>query len=340
MKIIKKANRLELYEILADLLSDNIPVHNALVKIQQDGKNVYSKSFTSNIDLIIQRMSATASLHETLDGLIPRDELVFIRVGEESGDIINVLYLLKKKIENLDAIRSKIKGAMFTPVLLFAAALIVITGYSLKVFPTFETILPVKTWPAITSNLYSFGLAIYHGLWLYLIAGLVTLYFIYLFLSRTLTGTMRDRYLDRVVPFNYYKLISTVEFLQTLSILLSSGVPLNESIDIVKGQSNRWMGSHLEFMRLEIAKGATYNEIFSSGLLDKKIVLTMSIYSELPDFGAVLRKLSETGNANLNVKVDKLAGYLKSGSLLILASSVVWIFGAIFSLVDKLSTSM
>ncbi|HAS3281059.1 TPA: type II secretion system F family protein, partial [Vibrio cholerae] len=56
MKIISKKYRLELYSMLVDLLNDNIPLYDALNKIQNEGVGIYDKNFIKSIELIKDRM--------------------------------------------------------------------------------------------------------------------------------------------------------------------------------------------------------------------------------------------------------------------------------------------
>ncbi|CSD07030.1 toxin co-regulated pilus biosynthesis protein E [Vibrio cholerae] len=87
-------------------------------------------------------------------------------------------------------------------------------------------------------------------------------------------------------------------------------------------------------------EGLDYKQALDTNLLDKKMLLTMAVYSELPNFSDVMQKLAIEANINLHKKIATLAGVMKNISLITLALSVIWIFGAIFSLVDKLSSSL
>lgn len=48
--------------------------------------------------------------------------------------------------------------------------------------------------------------------------------------------------------------------------------------------------------------------------------------------------MSDISEIKIIGDIEKLSGILKNISLIMLAGSVIWIFGAIFSLVDKLGS--
>ncbi|WP_259673026.1 transmembrane pilus biosynthesis domain protein [Providencia rettgeri] len=101
--------------------------------------------------------------------------------------------------------------------------------------------------------------------------------------------------------------------------------------------ANRWLKSHINIMKVNMAKGQNYGEALNTGLLNVHELLNISLYSALPSFHDVLTSVSEKSKININDKMDKLAGLLKSFSTLILGGCVIWVFIALFSLSDQLS---
>ncbi|HAT7621806.1 TPA: toxin-coregulated pilus assembly protein TcpE, partial [Vibrio cholerae O1] len=335
MKIISKKYRLELYSMLVDLLNDNIPLYDALNKIQNEGVGIYDKNFIKSIELIKDRMKSNSSLTDALTGLIPDKEVLMINVAENSGKISSGIAAIRKNIIDADEIKSKAISSMITPSVMLIVTMVVIAGYSVKVFPTFESVLPVSRWPGVTQALYNLGFSLYEGLWIKVLIFVAIFITILVFMSKNITGNFRDGFLDKLPPFNFVKHIAATEFLANMSMLLDSRVPFKEGLDIVDHKTTRWLSSHLQRMKANMQEGLDYKQALDTNLLDKKMLLTMAVYSELPNFSDVMQKLAIEANINLHKKIATLAGVMKNISLITLALSVIWIFGAIFSLVDK-----
>ena len=70
MKSINKKYRLEIYQMLVDLLRDSVPIYDGLSKIHREGQGVYSKSFVTSVGQIRENIRDNPSLATALEGLI------------------------------------------------------------------------------------------------------------------------------------------------------------------------------------------------------------------------------------------------------------------------------
>lgn len=104
----------------------------------------------------------------------------------------------------------------------------------------------MSQWPGVTALLYQFGTALYHGLWINILIGIAALVFGIRTVMFNVSGDIRNRYLDRIIPFNIYKKLVSSIFLNTLAMMLKNRIPLQESIVIIEQNGNRWFKSHLK----------------------------------------------------------------------------------------------
>ena len=246
---------------------------------------------------------------------------------------------IKKLLLEFDEIRNKIVSAMMVPIIMFAVTLVVIAGYATNVFPTFVSFLPVIRWPGTTQMLYEFGNSLAGGLWLHILIGMAIATFLTAFAARTVTGNVRNNVLDKIVPFNYVREVEASLFLSNMSSLLDSKVPFNDGLKLLSDTKNRWLKWHIRQMEARMKTGMEYKKALDTGLLNKRILLTIAIYSDLPNFADVMKKLAEEANKGVHNKVSGLAGGMKIVSLLTLAGVVIWIFVSVFALVEVLSSS-
>lgn len=326
-----------LYQFCADMINANLPIYDSIIKLKNEGGSVIGKGFIKKLSFLLDKMTNKESIASVFDGMVPRNELSLIYSAEKSGALASGFTSIVDVIKYKDQLMAKVIKSMTFPFIMFILSLIVITGYALKVFPAFERVLPVERWPFVTSSLYNFGLSLYNGLWIYILVFIVIITVITRFLMANLTGSIRDRFVDKAIPFSTFKQLNASIVLNSLSGMLKNKIPINDALTILNLNANRWLKSHIKIMQINMAKGMNYGDALNTGLLNVHELLNISLYSALPSFHEVLTSVSEKSKVNINDKMDKLAAILKSFSTLILGGCVIWVFIALFSLSDQLS---
>lgn len=322
---------------MSDLIEDGVPLYDALLMLKnKDGEAVYGRVFIKQMNTLVDNMKKSASVTESLTGLVPGQDLMIINAAEQSGQLSDGLKMLVDMIVKSNAISSNVKKSLVTPVLLFVVVLFVIMGYSMQVFPTFLGVLPITQWPSVTKSLYGFGTYLSEG-------GLVTILlssFVITAIIRAsmpiLYGKYRTLILDKIPPYNYYRQIQLGIFLRMLSTLMLNNIPMVDAIELIKSKSSIWLRSHLNSFNDNMKKGKSYKDSLDTGLVTKEMLLMINIYSGLDSFTVTVKKMADEIDFKINSDVNRLSVILKNVSLVVLASAVIWIFGAIFSLVDKL----
>lgn len=334
-----KKQRLFLYKFCADMIRTDLPLYDSLLKLQLEGKSLLGPGFAKNISVLTNNMKAGlkgASIAVMFDGLVPQSELSVIHAAEQSGSLADGFMTLVNVINYNSELKSKLISAVLFPVIMMILSLIVIAGYSMKVFPAFESVVPVNKWPGVTQSLYTFGKALVAGLWIYiLIVITVTVFFINTIISN-FSGQFRNKFLDRILPFSTYKQIVASIFINNLALMLKNGIPLNDGLAIILLNSNRWLKHHINGMREKMAIGLGYGDALNTGLFGPETLLNISLYAELPSFNEVLSSVSAKSREHVQEYIKKLAGLLKSLSTLVLGGCVIWVFAALFALSDTL----
>lgn len=337
MRKFSKSNRLYLYQFCADMINADLPLYESLLKLESDGKKLLGKGFIVKLNFLIDKMKAGISIASVFQGLVPQDELSVIHASERSGGLADGFLTLVSMINYNDILRKQLISAITFPIIMLCMALIVITGYALKVFPAFEKVVPVIHWPKITQLLFAFGNALFHGLWFIILMCAIAIFFLLRFLMGNLTGIIRDKYLDRILPFSTFKQIAASVFLNNLARMLKNNIPINDSLNIIALNSNRWQKSHVNSMLSKMTSGANYGDSLNTGLFGAEELLNITLYSSLPSFNEVLTAVSERSRVKIQEYIKKISGLLKSLSTLILGGCVIWVFLALYALTDALS---
>ncbi|EHF2474273.1 type II secretion protein F, partial [Salmonella enterica subsp. enterica serovar Pensacola] len=178
---------------------------------------------------------------------------------------------------------------------------------------------------------------LYHGLWIHIIVVFVIIVILVRLVMYNITGSLRNNILDRVLPFSAYKRMSASLFLNSLSAMLRNNIPLNESLDVIRLNSNRWMRHHLAVMQNNMALGQPYGKAMNTGLLGARELLNISLYASLPSFFDVLQAVSDRARKDIEENIERLAGILRSLATVVLGGCVVWVFGALYALSDAIS---
>ncbi|ASD97983.1 type II secretion protein F [Salmonella bongori] len=337
MRKLTKKQRLYLYQFCADMIDSGIPLYDSIQKLRDEGKGLLGKGFIGKLDLISNRMAESESVNAVFAGLVPKDELSVIFSSEKSGSLSSGFRGIAEMINYRKELTSSIAKAVSFPLIMLVLALVVISGYAVKVFPAFERVIPTQRWPTVTQVLYSFGSSLYNGLWIYFLIFFIAAYIIIVLLLNNLTGNLRNNVLDRIIPFSIYKKMVCSVFISNLSSMLKNKVPINDSLTVLSQNANRWLYAHINTMLDNMARGDTYKDALNTGLLGKEEILNVSIYSGLPSFSDVLAAVALKARKDLAQAISRLSGLLKSLSTLVLGGCVVWVFVALFALSDTLS---
>ncbi|EGS9941583.1 type II secretion protein F [Salmonella enterica] len=337
MRKLTKKQRLYLYQFCADMIDSGIPLYDSIQKLRYEGKDLLGKGFVAKLDLIITRMAESESVNAVFTGLVPKDELSVIFSSEKSGSLSSGFRGIAEMINYRKELTASIIKAVTFPLIMLVLALVVISGYAVKVFPAFERVVPTQRWPAVTQVLYSFGTSLYNGLWIYFVVAIIIIYILSVVMLNNFTGRIRNNLLDRIMPFSIYKKLSCSVFISNLSSMLKNKVPINDSLVVLSHNANRWLNSHISAMLNKMTDGDEYKEALNTGLLGKEEILNISIYSGLPSFSDVLAAVALKARKDLAIAITRLSGLLKSLSTLILGGCVVWVFIALFALSDTLS---
>ncbi|AGR57478.1 Toxin co-regulated pilus biosynthesis protein anchors TcpT to membrane [Salmonella bongori N268-08] len=319
------------------MIDSGIPLYDSIQKLRDEGKGLLGKGFIGKLDLISNRMAESESVNAVFAGLVPKDELSVIFSSEKSGSLSSGFRGIAEMINYRKELTSSIAKAVSFPLIMLVLALVVISGYAVKVFPAFERVVPTQRWPTVTQVLYSFGSSLYNGLWIYFLIFFIAAYIIIVLLLNNLTGNLRNNVLDRIIPFSIYKKMVCSVFISNLSSMLKNKVPINDSLTVLSQNANRWLYAHINTMLDNMARGDTYKDALNTGLLGKEEILNVSIYSGLPSFSDVLAAVALKARKDLAQAISRLSGLLKSLSTLVLGGCVVWVFVALFALSDTLS---
>jgi len=302
---------------LATMLGAGIP----LVQAFEIVGNGHEKPAMQRLVLDIKSdVEGGTSLHEALakHPLYFDDLFVnLVAAGEQSGALETLLDKVATYKEKSEAIKKKVKKALFYPAAVLVVAVIVSLILLIFVIPQFESLfkgfgadLPAFTQMVV--NLSKFVQA--NGLYMAIVAGGLGYAFFY-FKKRS--RKMRE-FLDRVslkLPIigPILKKAAIARYARTLSTMFAAGVPLVEALESVAGAcGNIIYEDGVMKMRDEVATGQRLQRAMeNTGLFPNMVVQMIAVGEESGSLDAMSGKVATFYEEDVDAAVDSMSSLLE-----------------------------
>ncbi|MFN2544993.1 MAG: type II secretion system F family protein [Actinomycetota bacterium] len=225
----------------ATMVNSGLPILRALSILSQQTESKTLAQIVTEVRIDVERgmsLSAAMARHPKVFTTLYTS---MIRAGETGGVLDQTLLRLADNMEKEVKLRSQIKAALTYPVVVLGMVSMILIVMLVFVVPQFKTIYQTLggVLPLPTRLLLSVSGAVRSMWWLcaLMVAGLVFGYKRY---AKTDGGRERlDKIKLRIPVFgNLFHKTSLSRFATTLSVLLKSGVPILQSLDIVSETVN------------------------------------------------------------------------------------------------------
>ncbi|HHO76939.1 MAG TPA: type II secretion system protein GspF, partial [Deltaproteobacteria bacterium] len=275
--------------------------------------------------------------------IFPELYINMVRSGEASGALDVVLIRLAEFMEGQHRLRSKVGAALVYPIVLFFVSMVVLlfllTSVVPKVISMFDNmnqVLPLPTRILI-------GVSDFLGAawWLLIIIAGVCIYLVTKW-KKTEKGAMRyDRIMMRMPVYgSLYKKISVARFARTLGTLISSGVPIIDSMRIVKTVVlNRVMEACIEDSIGEVMEGSSIaSPLRKSGVFPPIIIHMIATGEKSGTLEEMLIKAADAYEEDVETSVAGLTSVLEPLMIVIMGLLVGSIVLAILLPMLEMST--
>ncbi|ALA87671.1 type II secretion system F family protein [Stenotrophomonas maltophilia] len=302
---------------MATMMKSGVPIVSALEIIGSGHKNPRMKKMVDGVRTDIEGGS---SLHEAISRYpVQFDELYrnLVRAGESAGVLETVLDTIASYKENIEALKGKIKKALFYPAMVLVVAFLVSTILLVWVVPQFEEVFKSfgADLPAFTQmvvNLSRFMVS-----WWWLIAIVVIGSVVAIAMAYRRSEKMQhtvDRLVLKVPVIGQIMHNSAIaRFSRTTAVTFKAGVPLVEALGIVAGATgNKVYGEAVLRMRDDVSVGYPVNMAMKQLNLFPHMVIQMTgIGEEAGALDAMLFKVAEYYEQEVNNAVDALSSLLE-----------------------------
>lgn len=302
---------------MATMMKSGVPIVSALEIIGSGHKNPRMKKMVDGIRTDIEGGS---SLYEAVSKHpVQFDELYrnLVRAGEGAGVLETVLDTVATYKENMEALKGKIKKALFYPAMVVVVALLVSSIMLIFVVPQFEEVFKSfgADLPAFTQMIVNLSRFMVSWWWIIAIvligsiAGAIMAYK----RSPKMQHTM-DRLILKVPVIGQIMHNSAIaRFARTTAVTFKAGVPLVEALSIVAGATgNKVYEESVLRMRDDVSVGYPVNMAMKQTNLFPHMVIQMTgIGEEAGALDTMLFKVAEYYEQEVNNAVDALSSLLE-----------------------------
>ncbi len=302
---------------MATMMKSGVPIVGSLEIIGDGHKNPRMKKMVGQIRTDIEGGS---SLYEAISKHpVQFDELYrnLVKAGEGAGVLETVLDTVANYKENIEALKGKIKKALFYPTMVVAVALIVSSILLIWVVPQFEDVFKGfgAELPAFTQMIVAASRFMVSWWWLILlvVAGTVTALIFAYKRSPKMQHTM-DRVTLKVPVIGQIMHNSSIaRFARTTAVTFKAGVPLVEALGIVAGATGNAVYEEAVLrMRDDVSVGYPVNMAMKQLNLFPHMVIQMTaIGEEAGALDTMLFKVAEYYEQEVNNAVDALSSLLE-----------------------------
>jgi type IV pilus assembly protein PilC len=240
-----------------------------------------------------------------------------VTAGEHAGILEGILHKLATYMEKSEALKSKIKGAMFYPVAVLVVAFIITCILLLFVIPQFEELFSGfgADLPALTRMVIDMSKWMQANWWLLLIVVGGTVFGLIEAKKRSVAFAHA---LDRLalklpVVGDILNKSATARFARTLATMFAAGTPLVEAMTSVAGACGNILYYNATMkMRDEIATGTQLQVAMrDADLFPNMVVQMVAIGEESGALDSMLSKVADWYEQEVDDAVDSLTSLLE-----------------------------
>jgi len=331
---------------MATMMSSGIPMVQALEILSNGQKN---PKFAELIKSLRDEVSGGSAFSEALKAHpMQFNELYrnLVKAGEGAGVLDTVLDTLATYLERIQALKGKIKKALFYPAAVLAVGFIVSLILLIFVIPQFKTTfegfgadLPAFTMMYVNAS----DFVVAHWWWLIVVAigSVVGLMFAY----RASPAIQRnvDRWMLKVPVIGEIMHNSAISrFARTLALTFKAGVPLVEALGTVAGATgNIIYDEAVSKIRDDVAVGYALNLAMKQAELFPPMVVQMTaIGEEAGALDTMLFKVAEYYEDEVNNSVDALTSLMEPFIIVVLGTMVGGMVIAMYLPIFKLGMAV
>jgi type IV pilus assembly protein PilC len=329
----------------ATMVNSGLPILRGLSILAEQTENKELARVLGQARLDVEQGSSLSGALAKHDHVFNNLYISMVRAGETGGSLDSTLVRLAEMIEGEVKLRGKIKSAMTYPVAVVALVLLIMSAMLLFVVPQFESIyasLDAKL-PVPTRALLALSDA-FQTYWYVFVGGALGGRFALRRWKKTERGReVLDSAKLRVPVFgSLFHRTALSRFSSTLAMLLRSGVPILQSLEIVSETvGNKVIGKAIIDVQLSVRDGESIAKpLAKHSVFPPMVVQMISVGEETGQVDTMLEKVAQFYDQEVEAAVDALTSLIEPILIAFIGgavgAAVVALYLPMFQVIEKL----
>jgi type IV pilus assembly protein PilC len=300
----------------ATMINSGLPILRALAILSE-------QSQSKELAKILFEVRTDVEQGASLSGAMAKHPKVFnnlfiamVKSGETGGVLDSVLLRLADMIEKEVELRRKIKSAMTYPIAVVALVVLIMAAMLLFVVPQFESIyaqlggqlpLPTRILLGVSKAVRTY--------WYIVLLFIAASVFAFRRFKKTPQGRLTIDGLKLKVPVfgPLFHKTAVARFSSTLGMLLRSGVPILQSLEIVgETVNNKVISNAIEDVKVSVREGETIARPLSKhAVFPSMVVQMLAVGEETGQIDTMLDKVATFYNSEVSAAVDALTSLIE-----------------------------
>ncbi len=288
-----------------------------------------------------QNLEQGMTFSEATRGWVPLNETLLVTSGNLSNLVI-ALENVGRVVDGSQRIRRAMSSAIGYPMFLLALTFGIIIMVGLYLVPPLAEIGGNSVvWRGAARSLVMLSEISIQYWYMFLIIFAIVVSVIWLSLPNC-SGRLRV-FLDKLPPWNVYKIQVSVGWLMSLAAMVGSGVAIPDAIRMLADNANRYLRSILDAALQHIANGDNLGVALTHigrNFPDDEIIGDLTIYADMNEFDENLNQIS-TDYLNESVrKMEKISNTLNSLGILLVSVIIGWVVLGTFQMQEQITSAL
>lgn len=320
---------------LYTMLNAGVTLTNTLSIIENQTKNTFLKSVFRSVNQSVEEgLSFSDALREH-PNVFSKLYVQMINAGEVGGALDEMLKRMAFYYEDQAKVRSRVRLALIYPTFLISVSLIVVCFLVTYVLPRFKFIFDDMGLMIPWSTRLLLDLSAFlNGNWFVILAAFVGAVFMLKAYLSTYAGKFQFDAIKLNTPIigDLIRKTTAARFTQTLSILVSGGIPILTSLDVVTEViDNLIVVKVMKDVSSMVGEGKTISKpLGDSGIFPEMVVNMIRVGEETGALEEMLTKVSEFYNREVDNAIETFTKLIEPCLIVLMTVVIGFIAVSIF----------
>jgi len=320
---------------LTSMLHAGLPLTRALHSLARDEANGTLGDILVQVASDIEDGETLSLAMSSHPGVFPGLYISMVKSGERSGKLVTIMRHLALYMDRTEAVKRKVRSAMTYPAFVVGFAVLASSVLFLKIVPMMAGIyaklnaeLPMPTQVVITASRI-----VGQYIWVPIVLLIAAVVAVRLMVRNAAGRLFLDSIKLRLPIFGrILKKVVIAKFLRTLGVLIESGLPVLDALELAGGSS----GNEVVFRASAkigsmVSNGSSLSKSFAStGVFAEIVVQMVSTGEETGTLAEMLSNLSDYYDEQVSASIEGLSSILEPLLIVLIGGVIALMLVAMF----------